>query len=147
MPAGSATAKATYYPESQGYQAQVQMTDLRLEKLQTVKARNLQIKGGVNLNASGKGTLKKPELLATLEIPTLQMQKQTIQGIKLQTHVQNQIADITLDSDVAQTYVKAAGSVGIAAPYNANLRLDTGRIAFAPLSGFVRSRTGSGRGG
>ena len=109
------------------------MNDLRLEKLQTVKARNLQIAGGVNLNASGKGTLKKPELLATLEIPTLQVQKETIQGIKLQTHLQNQIADITLDSAVAQTYVKARGSVGIAAPYNANLRVDTGRIAFAPL--------------
>jgi translocation and assembly module TamB len=133
LPAGSANAKATYYPESQGYQAQVQMTDLRLEKLQAVKAKNLQIKGGVNLNASGKGTLKKPELLATLEIPTLQVQKQTIQGIKLQTHVQNQVADIALDSDVAQTYVKGRGSVGIAAPYNTNFRLDTGRVAFAPL--------------
>ena len=133
MPAGSATAKAIYYPETEGYQAELQMTGLRLEKLQTVKARNLQIAGGVNLNASGKGTLKKPELLATLEIPTLQVQKETIQGIKLQTHLQNQIADITLDSAVAQTYVKARGSVGIAAPYNANLRMDTGRIAFAPL--------------
>ncbi len=133
MPAGSAEAKATYYPETQGYQAQVNMTNLRLEKLQAVKAKNMQITGGVNLNASGKGTLKKPELLATLEIPQLQVQKQTIQGIKLQTHVQNQVADITLDSAVAQTYVKGRGSVGIAAPYNTNFRLDTGRVAFAPL--------------
>lgn len=133
MPAGSAEAKATYYPETQGYQAQVNMTNLRLEKLQTVIAKNMQITGGVNLNASGKGTLKKPELLATLEIPQLQVQKQSIQGIKLQTHVQNQVADITLDSAVAQIYVKGRGSVGIDAPYNTNFRLDTGRVAFAPL--------------
>ncbi len=133
MPAGSAQAKATYYPETQGFQAQVNMTNLRLEKLQAVKAKDLQITGGVNLNASGKGTLKKPELLATLEIPQLQMQKQKIEGIKLQTHVQNQVADITLDSAVAQTYVKGRGSVGMAAPYNTNFRLDTGRVAFAPL--------------
>lgn len=133
LPAGSAEARGVYYPQTQSYQAQVNMNNLRLEKLQTVIAKNMQIAGGVSLNVSGKGTLKNPELLATLDIPQLQVQKQNIQGIKLQTHLQNQVADITLDSAVAQTYVKGKGSVGIAAPYNTNFRLDTGRVPFAPL--------------
>lgn len=133
MPAGLTQAQGVYYPKTQAYQVQLQGHDIRLEKLQAVKAKNLQLAGGVNLSANGRGTLKNPELLATVEIPQLQVQKQTIQGIKLQTHLQNQVADIALDSSVAQTYVKARGSVGIKAPYMANVRLDTGRVTFAPL--------------
>lgn len=133
MPAGTTEAQATYYPKTESYQAQVRAANLRLEKLQTVKSRGKQLSGSLNLNVNGRGSLKNPELLATVEIPQLQVQKQTIQGIKLQTHLQNHVADIALDSAVAQTYVKARGSVGTNAPYMANLRLDTGRIAFAPL--------------
>lgn len=131
--AGTAEGKATFYPETQGYQAEVKMMNLRLEKLQAVKDRNMPIAGGVNFTASGKGTFKNPELLATIEIPQLQTRKQTIQGIKLQTHIQNHVADIMLDSLVAQNYLKGRGSVGLAAPYMTNVRLDTGRIEFAPL--------------
>lgn len=133
MPAGTTNAQATYYPKTESYQAQVHAANLRLEKLQTVKTRNQQVSGGINLNVSGRGSIKNPELVATIDIPQLQVEKQTIQGIKLQTHVQNHVADIALDSAVAQTYVKARGSVGIDAPYMTNLRLDTGRVAFAPL--------------
>lgn len=133
MPAGVTEAKASYDPKTQGYQVQLQAHNIRLEKLAAVKAKNMQLSGGVNIDANGRGTVKSPELVATIDIPQLQVQKQSIQGIKLQTHVQNEVADIALDSNVAQTYVKARGSVGIKAPYMANVHLDTGRIAFAPL--------------
>ena len=133
MPAGTTEAQATYYPKTESYRAQVRAMNLRLEKLHMVKSRNSQVVGGVNLSVNGRGSLKNPELLATVDVPQLHVQKQTIQGIKLQTHLQNHVADIALDSAVAQTYVRARGSVGINAPYMTNLRLDTGRIAFAPL--------------
>lgn len=133
MPAGTAQAQGTYYPKSESYQAQLRANNVRLEKLKTVQARNVSVNGGINLNVNGRGTLKNPELMATVEIPKLQVQKQTLQGIRLQTHVQNHVADLALDSSVAETYVKARGSVGIQAPYMANIRLDTGRITFAPL--------------
>ena len=133
MPAGNAQGQLTYHPGAETYQAQFQASNFRLEKLHTVAARNLQIAGGVNVNAGGRGSVKNPELLATVTIPQLQVQKQAIQGVKLQTHLQNHVADIALDSEVAQTYVKARGSLGVKAPYQANLRLDTGRIAFQPL--------------
>lgn len=133
MPAGTTQAQGTYYPKSESYQAQVRATNLRLEKLKTIQARNVPVNGGLNLSVNGRGTLKNPELTAIVEIPKLQVQKQTLQGIKLQTHVQNHVADLALDSSVAETYVKARGSVGIQAPYMANVRLDTGRVTFAPL--------------
>jgi len=133
MPAGTTEAQGTYFPKTDSYQAQVRANGIRLDRLQTIKDRNLPVNGAVTINASGRGSLKNPELLATVDIPSLQVQKQTIQGIKFQTHVQNHVADIALDSSVAQTYVKARGSVGIQAPYMANVHLDTGRVTFAPI--------------
>lgn len=133
MPAGTTHADLDYFPKNQGYRAKVQTQNLRLEKLQTVQARNMQINGGLNLNVNGQGTIKDPQLEATLEIPQLQMKQQAIQGIKLQTTVQNHVATIALDSDVAKTSIKAHGTVGIEAPYMADVRLDTGKIDFQPL--------------
>jgi translocation and assembly module TamB len=133
MPAGTTEAQGTFYPKSNSYQTQVRANNLRLDRLQTIKALNVPVNGAVTLNVTGRGTLKNPELLATIDIPRLQVQKQTIQGIKFQTHLQNHVADIALDSSVAQTYVKARGSVGTQAPYMANVRLDTGRVTFAPI--------------
>ena len=133
MPAGTARANVDYYPKSQEYRAQVQAQNFRLEKLQTVQARNMKIAGALNLNASGHGTVKDPQLQVALEIPQLQMKRQIIQGIKLQTTIQNHVANITLDSDVGKTFVKAHGTVGIDAPYVADVRLDTGTIEFQPL--------------
>ncbi|HEX4604378.1 MAG TPA: translocation/assembly module TamB domain-containing protein, partial [Candidatus Angelobacter sp.] len=133
MPAGTANADLDFMPKTQEYRAEVKAQNFRLEKLQTVQARNMQIAGGLNLNASGKGTVKDPQLQATLEIPQLQMKQQTIQGIKLQTTVENHVANIALDSDVAKVLVKARGTVGINAPYMADVHLDTGRIDFQPL--------------
>jgi translocation and assembly module TamB len=133
MPAGAATADLNYFPKNQGYDAHVKAQNFRLEKLQTVASRNMQIAGGVNLNVNGKGTVKNPQLQATIEVPQLQLQKQNIQGIKFQTTVQNHVATIALDSDVAKTFVKARGTVGIDAPYMADVHLDSGKINFQPL--------------
>jgi translocation and assembly module TamB len=133
MPAGTATADLNYFPKDQGYDAHVEAQNFRLEKLQTVASRNMQIAGGVNLNVNGKGTVKNPQLQATIEVPQLQLQKQNIQGIKFQTTVQNHVATIALDSDVAKTFVKARGTVGIETPYMADVHLDSGKINFQPL--------------
>ena len=133
MPAGTVQGQATYYPRTQTYQAQVRSNGFQLARLEAVKARNVPVNGALNLNVTGRGSVKNPELLATIEIPTLQVQKQTIRGIKLQTHLQNHVADLALDSSIAETYVKARGSVGTQAPYMANVQLDTGRVTFAPI--------------
>ncbi len=133
MPAGTARADLDYSPKDQAYRVQIQAQDFRLEKLQTVKARNMQLAGVLNLNASGRGTVNDPQLQATVEIPQLKVKERTIQGIKLETTVQNHTANIALDSVVAKTFVKARGTVGIDAPYMADMHLDTGRIDLQPL--------------
>ena len=131
MPAGTTHGNLTYYPKTEAYKAQLQASNLRLEKIQSIQS--YQINGGLNVNASGQGTIRSPELTASLQIPALQVQKQTIRGLTFNTTLRNRIADIALNSEVAETYIKANGTLGIDAPYQTNLRLDTGRIPFQPL--------------
>jgi translocation and assembly module TamB len=133
MPAGVAQADLDYFPASKEYRMQMQAHDFRLEKLQTVKSRNMQIAGGVNLNANGRGTVSDPQLKAKVEIPQLQMKEQTIHGIKLETTVAHHVATIALDSELVKTFAKANGTIGIEAPYVTDLRLDTGQIELQPL--------------
>lgn len=133
MPAGTARANLDYFPRNEGYKVNVQVQNFRLGKLQTVQSRNMQIAGSVNLNVNGEGTIKDPQLQATLDAPQIRVKDKTIPDIKLQTTVKNQVATIALDSALAQAYMKAHGTVGIRAPYEANLQLDTGRIDFQPL--------------
>jgi translocation and assembly module TamB len=133
MSAGVTTANLTYYPKTEAYQARLQASDIHIERLQTVKARNMGVSGGVTVNASGQGSIKNPELTATVRIPQLQVQQQTVKGVLLETTLHNQVATIALNTEVAATYLKASGTVRTNAPYLADLRVDTGRIAMQPL--------------
>jgi translocation and assembly module TamB len=131
--AGDANAEITLHPKTRQYEAQLQVNNIRLERLQVVKERKLPIAGGLKLDASGKGTLDSPELTATVKVPDLQIDKQTVSGLTLGASVHNQLATIELDSEVGQTSVKGRGTVGIKAPYAADIHLDTGRLSLRPF--------------
>src|SRR5258708_12783883 len=63
----------------------------------------------------------------------LKIPREEIKGLLFQAKLQNQVADTSLNTEVAATYLKANGTIQAAAPYNTNLRIDTGRIALQPL--------------
>ncbi len=131
--AGTAQANVTYHPKTESYQAQLHADNIHVERFVAVKARNLGISGAFDLDATGSGSIKSPEVSATLRMPQLKIQQQEIKGLIFQAKLQNQVADISLNTEVAATYLKANGTIQAAAPYNTNLRIDTGRIALQPL--------------
>ena len=133
LTAGAATGEARIDPKTGGYNFQLHSDGFRVEHLQMLKARKLDVFGAVNLNASGKGTMERPQLDATLAIPELHVRRQTIRNTTLHTTVRNQVATINLDSDTEGTSIKANGTVGIRAPYMVDMRLDSGRIALQRL--------------
>jgi translocation and assembly module TamB len=133
LPAGTAQAQMTIDPKTQGYQAQIQAENIRLEHLQMVKQRHLAIVGAVSLDANGHGTIAAPEFTATMKVSQLEVQKQTIRGVTLAVHVHDQLAELTLNSEVAQTNLKGNGTVKIKPPYTADLHLDTARFSLQPL--------------
>jgi translocation and assembly module TamB len=144
LPAGVANGVVTYFPKQQGYDAQLTANGIRLDQLQTIRAKNLQMTGVLNVNATGRGTFKDPQLKATVQIPQLLVRGQTISGVNLQTNVANHVANITLDSSVVNTNVRGRGTIQLTGDYLADITLDTQVIPFAPLvAAFIPSQAGN----
>jgi translocation and assembly module TamB len=133
LPAGVANAVITFYPKQRGYDAQVHANGIRLDQLQAIKSKGMQIAGVLNLNATGRGTLDDPALNASLQIPKLQVQNQTISQVSLNANVANHVADIALDTNALNSAITGRARVALTGDYETNAVLDTQRIPFQPL--------------
>jgi translocation and assembly module TamB len=133
IPAGATQGTFTYYPKNQGYEAVVKTVNLQLGQLQTVKAKNMQINGALNINVSGKGTFDDPQLQAAITIPQLQVRDQQLKGISLEANVANHVGTFNLNSQVQNTYVKANGKVNLTGDYLADATVDTQGIPLQPI--------------
>ena len=131
--AGNATGQVTYYPKQQGYDGVLEATNIELAKLDTLRERNMEISGTLNLKASGRGTLSNPQGTATLTIPQLNIQQQKIDNINFQGNVANHEATFNLASQLMTTPLRAQGKVALTGDYYANATLDTPVIPLQPL--------------
>jgi translocation and assembly module TamB len=131
--AGSADGTFSYAPKTKAYDVQLKSSGIKLEQLQTVKDRNMHLAGTVNLNASGKGTVDNPQLVASLTLPSLQVQNQTFKGITLQANVANHLANVALDSEVLNTSIRGKGTVQLTGDYETNATLDTQLVQLQPI--------------
>ncbi len=131
--AGSAQGQLTYYPKQEGYDALLQATNIHLDQIRTLRERNMQVAGTLNLTASGRGTLKDPQAQASLTIPQLDIQKQQIRNINLQANIANHEATFALGSQVLNTPLRAQGKVALTGDYYADASLDTPVIPLQPL--------------
>jgi len=133
LAAGSATADVRYVPKQQAYDATLQAVGIKLEQLETVKARNMQLTGALNVTANGRGTLQDLGLTAVVEIPRLQIRDQVMNGFKLDANVANHVAKLNLASEVLGTHAAGHGTIHLTGDYPADIALDTTAIALQPL--------------
>jgi len=133
IPAGNANGTLEYFPKEQSYRTQVAANGIQLDRLETLKARNLQISGTLNFDASGAGTLQNPQLDASLRIPQLTLQNQKISAISLIAKLADHTANLALDSQAINTAIRGRATVKLTGDYPAVASLDTQRIPLAPL--------------
>jgi translocation and assembly module TamB len=133
IPAGGAQSAFTLFPKQKGYEAQLQALGIRLDRLETLRERNIPITGVLNLRASGRGTFSDPQLAATLQVPALQVQNQKISSVNLQANVANHVANVALDSQAVNTFLRARGTLKLTGDYYADAALDTQSIPLQPL--------------
>jgi translocation and assembly module TamB len=130
--AGSANATVEYEPKQQAYRVELHAPGIKLDQLETVKARHLQVQGVLNVNANGGGTVQDPQMEAVIEVPQLQIRDQVIRGLKLQATVANHIASFNLDSQLLQTRAGGHGTIQLKGDYVADVNLDTQAIPLDP---------------
>jgi translocation and assembly module TamB len=132
-PAGTVDANLSYTPKTKAYKAQIEAPALVLQKLQTVQEKNLGINGTLSASLSGEGTTDDPQLVASLRLPQLQIQQNTISDFDAELHVTQHTADVSLESRVAQAAIHARGKVSLSGDFQTEANIDTGTIPLGPL--------------
>src|SRR5262249_16450507 len=125
----------TYRLKDKAYDADLQVSGIRLDQLRTLRSRNLNITGMLTANAKGAGTFDNPNLQLTAQIPQLQIRNETINGIKLKGNIPNQVASFALDSQsqTLGTFVRGRGRINLTGNYDSDVALDTSAISLQPL--------------
>ena len=133
LPAGSIQGKVAVRPNEKTYTAQLTSTGIEIQKLATVKARNLDATGTVAINASGQGSFDNPQVTASIQIPSLTMKGQQVANIKLDANMANHVANATLSSAAMHTNIQAKARVNLTGDYQTDATLDTQNIPLQPI--------------
>ena len=131
--AGSVQAVVSLHPEQKSYTAQLTASGIRLDRLQALKAHNIDVQGSLSLQGNGQGTFDNPEFNATLQIPQLEIQQQKIRQIALQMNVANHVATASLNSQAIDTAIQANAKVNLTGDYFTEATLNTQSIPLQPL--------------
>ncbi len=132
-PAGTIEAKVDASPEKKTYSAVLTSSGIHLDKLQTLKSSGANPSGVASIKAKGQGSFDNPQVDATIEIPNLVVQQQTLSDIRLRANVANHQATAQLTSSALNTAIKANARVALTGDYPADATLDTQGIPLGPL--------------
>ncbi len=133
LPSGSLQSKLGVRPKDRTYTAQLTSSGIDLQKLQALKTRKVEASGIVAVNADGQGSFDNPQFNATVQVPTLLIEKQTVTGINLQMNVANHVANATLTSTAVHSAIQAKARVNLTGDYLTDASLDTQGIPLQPL--------------
>ncbi len=130
---GSVQGNVSVRPEQKTYTAQLTSTGIRLDQVHALEARNIDATGVVSMRLSGQGTFENPQLDASLQIPTLTIQKQSLSGVNLHVDVANHVANASLASTAINTSIQAKAKVNLTGDYFTDASIDTQKIPLQPL--------------
>lgn len=133
LPAGSLRGKWSVRPNQRTYTAELIGVGIQLDKLQALKSRNIDASGVLGLDSKAQGSFDNPQLNATLRIPTLTMEGQTLSGLNLQLNVADHAANATLVTAAANTSVQAKAKVQLTGDYLVDASVDTQGIPLRPI--------------
>ncbi len=132
-PAGAITADLTYTPRTKAYKVRLDAPSVVLQKLRTLQEKNLGATGTISASVNGEGTVDNPQLVATIQLPQLQMRKGAISNFKADLRVAQHKADLNLGTNVSAAPIRAHGTVSLTGDYVADAAIDTNTIPLDPL--------------
>lgn len=133
LPAGTVQGSVQVRPREKTYTAQLSSRGIEIGQLEAIKAKNLDMAGTLAINASGQGSFDNPQLNASVQIPSLTVQKQNVQGVDLNLAVANHVANVNLNSSAVNTTLRAKARVDLTGEYQTDVSIDTQGIPIQPL--------------
>lgn len=132
-PAGAINADLTYTPKTKAYKVRLDAPAVVLQKVQRLQEKNLGINGTISASVNGQGTVDNPQLVATVQLPQLQMRKGSISNFKADLRVAQHKADLDVGTNVSAASIRAHGTVNLTGNYDADAVIDTNTIPLDPL--------------
>ncbi|MDE3180808.1 MAG: translocation/assembly module TamB domain-containing protein, partial [Acidobacteriota bacterium] len=143
--AGDANGSITYNLRNEQYDGEITIPELRLSELELVRQRSTPVNGNLSISARGHGSIKSPELAASISSPRLRIGEETFTDFKINAQAARGTASIVANSSVAGASLHAEGTVGLGRDYPADLTFSTNLVDIAPwLRGYLNA--GSVRG-
>ena len=133
MAPGDTDADITLHPKTKAYEVRLNSSGIDLAKLQAVKAKNIPVVGTLILSANGRGTFDNPQLAATFAIPKLQVRQADLSNVKADLNLANQRAELTLGSEVINSYVQGHATVDLTGENYTTASFDTKGLPLGPL--------------
>ena len=147
IPAGRVSGNLAFFPQTRIYDASIRTSELKLDQIQNLKNRNMDVSGLLTATASGRGTLHDPQLDANVQIPQLQIRGQTISEVKAHFAVAHQHANLTLNSTVNDGFVQAKGDIDLTGQRLATASVDVRALPIGGLlADYLPGRPGDLRG-
>jgi translocation and assembly module TamB len=133
LPAGTVKSNVSVRPKEKTYTAQLSSSGIDLTKLNALKEQKLDASGVVAINAHGQGTFDNPQVTASIQIPSLVIEKQTVKNLNLNVDLANHVANATLNSAAINTSIQAKARVSLTGDYETDASIDTQGIPLQPL--------------
>lgn len=133
LPAGSASGTVQFTPKTKAYNLNLQAPEIVIQRLQAVTAGHVPVTGTLTIAAAGTGTIDDPHLNLTLRVPALQIRNTTATDVDARVNVDNRHAHVTLNSNLAQAYVRGDASVDLVGNFDTQASIDTSKIPLGPF--------------
>jgi translocation and assembly module TamB len=130
--AGAIDVQLKYAPKTQNYEAELDANSLKLERVQSLQQRAGGLAGTLTATLHGQGTLKDPQLSASIKSPKLTVSGEKISELDAQLNVARQHAEFDLKSTVEQGYVRAKGGIDLQGEYSSNATADVRALPLRP---------------
>lgn len=131
--AGNVHANATVQPRQKTYAVQLASTGIDLENLEALKAHNIDAAGVLAFEAKGQGAFDHPQLDASLQIPKLTVQGQTISDLKLDANLIDRVVNASLTSSAVGVAIQAKAKLDMEGDYPIDASLDTKAFPLQPV--------------
>ncbi|MGH9482049.1 MAG: translocation/assembly module TamB domain-containing protein, partial [Terriglobales bacterium] len=132
-PAGEIHGTGSYDPARREYAAELHADDLRMERLQSLAALKIPVRGAISINAEGRGTLDRPEFQFTLAAAKLEIQDQAMTGLTMQATLDNDVVRAQLRATALQAAMHGEARVTLRGGFEASGQLDAPRVPLVPI--------------
>ena len=151
VPAGTLSASAEFaHPNSDfdhgHFKVRLNSSDLDLSKIKHLNALGLGVAGGLKLMADVAGDVRerngKPEVLlasvnANVDAHSLRANNKDLGELQANAKTQAQVVQFDLESNLAQTNLRASGQTALTGDYITHAKLTFGNVRYANIAPYI----------